>query len=66
MPTFSDRPEKMPGYGQHFLKFCPEHCPCGYPCKTVIGEDGRWRPPPMRVIGWTGTGNRHSWDLPVE
>ena len=40
------KPEETPGYGEHFLTFCPKHCPCGYPCDGVIGEDFKWRCPP--------------------
>ena len=40
------------GHGQHFLEFCPNHCPCGYPCTDVIGDDFKWRNPPMKITGW--------------
>ena len=48
-----DNPEETPGYGEHFTTFCIKYCPCGYNCKDVIGEDGKWR----------RTTNAHSCDM---
>ena len=45
-----DNPELTPGYGEHFTTFCIKYCPCGYNCKDVIGEDGKWRRIPMHIV----------------
>jgi hypothetical protein len=55
---FKDDPTQTPGFGEHFLKFCPKHCPCGYICREVIQEDGKWRCPPMRITGHETGGSK--------
>jgi hypothetical protein len=43
------------GRGDPFLVFCPAHCPCGYACDEMVGDDFKvkhnaFRPRLIKVI----------------
>lgn len=38
------------GRGQDFETFCPTHCPCGYPCTEMIGDDFKAKHPAMPKV----------------